>query len=57
MVPREPDALKLFLGMLPKHLDVSDLRPVFEPYGEIHDIAVLKDRLTNQSKGLTCFDM
>jgi RNA recognition motif-containing protein len=57
VVPREPDALKLFLGMLPKHLDVSDLRPVFEPYGEIHDIAVLKDRLTNQSKGLTCFDM
>ncbi len=50
--PKEPDAIKLFVGMLPKHLDVADLRPVFEPYGEIHDLAVLKDRATGISKGL-----
>ena len=50
-VPKDPDAIKLFVGSVPRHMTETDLRPFFEPYGEISEMVVLKDRLTGTSKG------
>lgn len=56
---REPEACKLFIGQVPRLWTEKDLRPMFEVYGEIHDLTVLHDKFTGQHKGcafLTYYD-
>lgn len=48
---REPEACKLFIGQVPRVWTEKDLRPIFEVYGEIHDLSVLHDKFTGQHKG------
>lgn len=48
---REPEACKLFIGQVPRTWTEKDLRPIFEPYGEIHDLTILHDKYTGQHKG------
>ena len=48
---REPEACKLFIGQVPRSWTEKDLRPIFEVYGEIHDLSVLHDKFTGQHKG------
>ena len=48
---REPEACKLFIGQVPRVWTEKDLRPMFEVYGEIHDLSVLHDKFTGQHKG------
>ena len=48
---RDADAIKLFIGQVPRTWDDKDLRPYFESYGEIHELTVLRDRLTRNHKG------
>ena len=48
---REPEACKLFIGQVPRSWTEKDLRPIFEIYGDIHDLSVLHDKFTGQHKG------
>ncbi|XP_063679156.1 CUGBP Elav-like family member 3 isoform X3 [Bolinopsis microptera] len=48
---KDADALKLFIGQIPKHFDESEIRPIFDKYGEIYEIVILKDRATGVSRG------
>ena len=36
---------------MPRHMDENDIRAMFEEYGPVHQINVLRDKLTGQSKG------
>jgi len=48
---RDADAIKLFIGQVPRTWEAKDLRPYFESYGQIHELTVLRDRLTKNHKG------
>ncbi|XP_006113490.1 CUGBP Elav-like family member 1 isoform X6 [Pelodiscus sinensis] len=56
--PDEPDldAIKMFVGQVPRNWCEKDLRELFEQYGAVYEINVLRDRSQNppQSKGC-CF--
>ena len=47
----DPDAIKMFVGQIPRSMDENDLRKMFEQYGQVYQINVLRDKVTGQSKG------
>ena len=47
----EADAIKMFVGQLPKHWDESDVRKIFESFGTIYSLNVLRDREHGVSRG------
>ncbi|XP_033181812.1 CUGBP Elav-like family member 1 isoform X8 [Anabas testudineus] len=56
--PDQPDvdAIKMFVGQIPRSWSEEQLRELFEPYGAVYEINVLRDRSQSppQSKGC-CF--
>jgi len=48
------DVFKLFVGQIPKTLEEDGVREVFQDYGEIVEIVILRDRRTNMHQGC-CF--
>jgi RNA recognition motif-containing protein len=49
--PASAETLKLFVGQVPRTMAEADLKPIFEEFGEIVDLVVLRDRYTQTSKG------
>ncbi|XP_051911047.1 CUGBP Elav-like family member 2 isoform X9 [Hippocampus zosterae] len=52
----DPDAIKMFVGQIPRSWSEKELKELFEPFGAVYQINILRDRSQNppQSKGC-CF--
>lgn len=49
----DPDSIKMFVGQIPRSWSETELKELFEPFGAVHQINILRDRTQNppQSKG------
>lgn len=47
----DPDNIKMFVGQVPRSMDEKELRQLFEQFGRVHQINVLRDKTTGTSKG------
>lgn len=45
------ESIKLFVGQIPRTWEDAEVRRVFEPFGAIQDLSILKDRTTGLHKG------
>lgn len=50
----DPDAIKMFVGQIPRSWDENDLKKMFEDFGPVYQINVLRDKATGTSRGC-CF--
>ena len=47
----EEQPVKLFVGQVPKNMDEADLFPIFEHFGPMEDVAIIRDKHTGQHRG------
>src|SRR5690242_15436312 len=47
----DPDAIKMFVGQVPRNMDEAELKKLFEEFGPVYQLNVLRDKATGQSKG------
>ena len=50
----DPDSIKMFVGQIPRNMTEADLKEMFEEYGSVYQLNVLRDKQTGESKGC-CF--
>nr|AQX83040.1 bruno [Oopsacas minuta] len=50
-VAKEDDVIKLFVGQIPKHYEREDIEEIMSEFGEIFEINVIRDKITNEHKG------
>jgi len=50
----DDDAIKMFVGQVPRSMDEDDLKQFFEQFGPVHQLNVLRDKSTSVSRGC-CF--
>ena len=48
---KDEDAVKLFVGQIPKDMDEEALRPIFAEFGSIFDLTVIRDKATGIHRG------
>ncbi|KAF8791000.1 CUGBP Elav-like family member 1 like protein [Argiope bruennichi] len=44
----------MFVGQIPRHWNERDVLKIFEEFGPVYQISVLRDKVTQQSRGC-CF--
>ena len=57
--PSQPDhdSIKMFVGQVPRSMDEIELKAMFEEFGPVFQINVLRDKLNGQSKGKMCSNL
>ena len=48
---RPPESVKLFVGQIPKTYQEDDVQRIFSSFGTIHDLSILKDKVTKVHRG------
>lgn len=49
--------MNIYVGNLPYNVKEDELRKIFESYGEVNSINVIKDRFSGRSKGFAFVEM
>lgn len=47
----EPDSIKMFIGQIPRNWSENEVREFFEQYGTIFQVYILRDKISQQSRG------
>lgn len=47
----EPDSVKMFVGQISRTATEEELRAMFEEFGSVCELSILRDKVTGQSKG------
>jgi cold-inducible RNA-binding protein len=50
-------AKRIYVGNLPFSASESDVRQLFEPHGNVHEVSVITDRDTGRSRGFAFVEM
>ncbi|XP_032813944.1 CUGBP Elav-like family member 2 isoform X3 [Petromyzon marinus] len=50
----DPDAIKMFVGQIPRSWGESELRELFEQFGAVHEVNVLRDRTQTPAVSRGC---
>jgi len=50
-------AINIYVGRLAREVTEDDLKGLFESYGEVTSVAVIKDRFTGESRGFGFIEM
>ncbi|CAG9477660.1 CUGBP Elav-like family member 1, putative [Plasmodium vivax] len=48
--PAPPVSIKLFIGRVPKTMEEEQLRPIFEEFGIVKEVVIIRDKITNIHK-------
>ena len=48
---KDEDAVKLFVGQIPKDMEEEALRPIFAEFGAIFDLTVIRDKASGSHRG------
>uniref|UniRef100_A0A915IEW4 RRM domain-containing protein n=1 Tax=Romanomermis culicivorax TaxID=13658 RepID=A0A915IEW4_ROMCU len=51
----DADTIKMFVGQVPRSYDENDLLKIFGQYGPVHQLNILRDKSTNQSRDRKLF--
>ncbi len=49
--------MRIYVGNLPKDADESDLLEMFEEYGKVENVKIIRDRYSKTSKGYAFLEM
>lgn len=49
---KDTDALKLFVGQIPKTFEESQIREIMEQFGPLYEVTIIKDRAYGTHKGV-----
>ena len=52
-----PKRMNLFVGNLTRDVTEADLRELFEPYGKLSSVSIVKDKFSGLSKGFAFVEM
>merc|ERR1719350_265563 len=50
----DQDAIKMFVGQVPRSMDEEELKEFFSEFGSVHQLNILRDKSTGVSRGC-CF--
>ena len=50
----DPDAIKMFVGQIPRNMSEVELKMMFQEYGSVYQLNILRDKQSGESKGC-CF--
>jgi RNA recognition motif-containing protein len=53
----ERNTMNIFVGNLSRQASEEDLRELFEPFGKLMAVNIIKDKFSNESKGFGFVDM
>ena len=51
----DPDTIKMFVGQIPRYMEETDLHKLFEEFGSVYQLNILRDKPTGHSKGHLLF--
>ena len=49
--------MNIYVGNIPRQASEDDLRPLFEPFGKIMAVNIIKDKFSHESKGFGFIEM